>query len=426
MINRRNFLKSSAVFAAPLVIPATAFGANEKVGLAYIGVRSRGAQNFGGFKSTKRTVPVAFCDVDTANYGKIDKAAKSAGFDNVPRVGDYRKLLDRSDVDAVVVSTPDHWHALPTIHACEAGKDVYCEKPLSLRVDEGRAMVKAARDNNRVVQTGSQQRSGSEFLRACTIVRNGGIGTVKEVQVGLPGNNHPGDPGKPSDPPSSLDYNFWLGPAPDVPYIAKRVHYNFRFWWDYSGGQMTNFGAHHIDIARWGLGVDDVSPSKVDGVATFNEKNWYEVTETCRLSQHYTTSPVAPEGVAIVTGQKQDDIRGGIRFIGTEGQVYVNRGKLEVTPKELEKKPLEEFKIQLKAAPKGHYNNFLDCVASRETPTADVEIGHRSAIACHLNNTCARLGRPIQFNSETEQIIGDEEATRLAFSNYRAPWSLTS
>lgn len=424
MLNRRSFLKSSAVIAAPLVVPSTVFGANEKVGLAYVGVRSRGAQNYGGFKSTKRAVPVAFCDVDSANYAKIEKAAKSEGYENVPRFGDYREVLDRSDVDAVVISTPDHWHAIPAIDACNAGKDVYCEKPLSLRIDEGRAMVEAARSNKRVVQTGSQQRSGKEFLRACTIVRNGGIGTIKEVQVGLPGNNHPGDPGQPTDPPSSLDYNFWLGPAPEKPYIAKRVHYNFRFWWDYSGGQMTNFGAHHIDIARWGLGVDDVCPDFVDGVATFNKDNWYEVTETCRLSQHYSTSPVGIDSVAIVTGQKQSGISGGIRFIGTEGEVYVNRGKLEVTPKELETKPLDEFSIQLKAAPKGHYHNFLDCIVSREKPTADVEIGHRSAVACHLNNTCARLGREVKFDTKSETIVGDDEATKMAYSNYRAPWTL--
>lgn len=424
MLNRRSFLKTSAAFAAPLVIPATAFGANEKVGLAYIGVRSRGDQNFGGFKGTGRTVPVAFCDVDTANYDKIHKSAKSMGYDNVPRVKDYREVIDRSDVDAIVVSTPDHWHALPTIDACRAGKDVYCEKPLSLRIDEGRAMVDAARENKRVVQTGSQQRSGGEFLRACTIVRNGLIGNIKEVQVGLPGNNHPGDPGQPTEPPASLDYDLWLGPAPKVSYIAKRVHYNFRFWWDYSGGQMTNFGAHHIDIARWGLDVDDVCPSLTEGKATFNEDGWYEVTDTCRLSQHYTTSPVAPDGVAIVTGQKVSGISSGIRFIGTDGEVYVNRGKLEVSDKDLEKKPLDEFKIQLYAAPKGHYNNFLDCVVSREKPTADVEIGHRSAVACHLNNTCARLGRSIKFDTESEQILGDEEAARISTSNYRAPWSL--
>lgn len=424
MLNRRNFLKSSAAIAAPLVLPSTVFGANERVGLAYVGVRSRGAQNFGGFKGTNRTVPVAFCDVDDANYEKIEKAARNGGFESVPRFADYRDVLDRSDVDAVVVSTPDHWHAIPTIEACKAGKDVYCEKPLTLRIAEGRAMVNAAREHGRVVQTGSQQRSGKEFLRACTIVRSGAIGDVSKVLVGIAKCNHPGAVGKPTPPPSSLDYNRWLGPAPEVPYIAKRVHYNFRFWWDYSGGQMTNWGAHHLDIARWGLGVDETGPVSIDGVATFHPEKVHEVTETCRITQRYASGPVSPDGVEVTVGQKEDDIPMGTTFIGSEGTVFVTRGKIKVTPKELEKKDLDSFSVTLKAAPKGHYHNFLDCVASREKPTADVEIGHRSATACHLNNLVARLGRGVGFDPVKEQIVGDAEAAALAAVNYRAPYSL--
>lgn len=424
MISRRNFLKTSAVFAAPLVLPSTVFGANEKVGLAYIGVRSRGAQNYGGFASTKQTVPVAFCDVDTANYAKIDKSAKSGGFENVPHFSNFEDVLERSDVDAVVVSTPDHWHAIPTIAACQAGKDVYCEKPLTLRIGEGRAMVNAARDNGRVVQTGSQQRSGKEFLRAATIVRSGEIGEVKKVLVGIAKANHPGSLGKPTTPPSSLDFDRWLGPAPAVPYIEKRVHYNFRFWWDYSGGQMTNWGAHHLDIARWGLGLDETGPTTIGGVATFHPENVHQVTETCRISQSYPVGPVSPNGVEIVVGQKEDDIPMGTTFIGTKGTVFVTRGKIKTTPEEFETRNLDSFSEKLRSAPKGHYQNFLDCVRTRETPTADVEFGHRTATACHLNNIAVRVGRRIEFDPKTEQIVGDAEAAAMAAVNYRSPWSL--
>src|SRR5262249_40422723 len=191
--------------------------------------------------------------------------------------GDDGKLLELKEVDAVIVTPPDHWHALPTIHACQAGKDVYCEKPLSLTVVEGRAMVNAARKHKRIVQTGSQQRSDARFRQACELVRNGKLGKLKLVKVGIPGVNFKGPVPPDGEPPANLDYDFWLGPAPKRPYNEKRVHYNFRFFWDYSGGQLTNWGAHHLDIVQWALGMDESGPVSVEGTGKPDPKGEYEV-----------------------------------------------------------------------------------------------------------------------------------------------------
>ena len=413
-MKRRDFLKAaSATFVAPYVIPSSAFGANERIAVGCIGVRNQGKGNLQRFQNAGCDV-VAVCDVDanvrTAAAAVVDKAGGSCEL-----YEDYRRLLDRSDVDAVVVTTPDHWHALPTIHACQAGKDVYCEKPLSLTIAEGRRMVQAARDNDRIVQTGSQQRSSTEFWKACTLVRNGAIGEIKEVLVGIPGCNHPGKLGANTEPPSELNYDLWLGPAPEKPYNEKRVHYNFRFWWDYSGGQMTNFGAHHLDIAQWGLGMDDSGPVQVDGSATYHPENFHEVTETCRLTYTYAN------GVQVTVGQKQDDIPQGATFVGTEGRIFVNRGKLSSDPKEVIEQEVADLPTQLYRS-KNHVGNFLDCVRSRELPICDVEIGHRSASVCHLGNIVARLGRPIEWDPAQERIVGDAEAHAMTDKEYRRPW----
>lgn len=277
-------------------------------------------------------------------------------------------------------------------------------------------MVTAARENGRIVQTGSQQRSGKEFLTACTLVRNGLIGDVQEVLVGISNANHPGKLPPDSDPPAEFDYEMWLGPAKWRPYNEKRVHYNFRFWWDYSGGQMTNWGAHHIDIAQWGLGMDDSGPVKVEGTATFNPEGFHEVTETCRLKYTYAN------GVKMTVGQKQPDIEGGTTFIGTQGKIHVNRGKLVTSLGDAAKQPLESFPIQLYHSA-DHTRNFLDCIASRKLPICDVEIGHRSATACHLGNIVARLGRGVQWDPVKEVIVGDDEAQAMTDRPYRAPWT---
>jgi predicted dehydrogenase len=330
--------------------------------------------------------------------------------------GDYRKMLEEKGIDAVVITTPDHWHARMTIDACAAGKDVYCEKPLSLTIAEGRRMVNAAREHKRIVQTGSQQRSSTEFWKACMLVRNGLIGDVKEVLVGIPDPNHPGSIGAAEPVPSELDYDMWLGPAPEKPYHSKRVHYNFRFWWDYSGGQMTNFGAHHLDIAQWGLGMDESGPVACEGTAEFHPQMFHEVTEKCRLTYTYAN------GIRMTLGQGQKDIPGGTVFIGTKGRVTVNRGKLVTEPVELEKLSLDASEYTQLYRSKDHTKNFLDCMTSRELPICDVEIGHRSATVCHLGNLVARLGRPVKWDPVTESCPGDAEAQAMVDKEYRKPW----
>ena len=292
---------ASPAFAAPLYVRRGSFGANDRVATAHVGVGGQGKGNLGRFLAQANAQPVVVRDADAGHAAEAAALAEKQGA-AVETVADYRDLLSRDDVDAFVVSTPDHWHALPTIHACEAGKDVYCEKPLTLTVAEGRRMVDAARAHGRVVQTGSQQRSSREFRRACELVRSGAVGELTEVLVGIPGPNHPGEPVPDEPPPADLDYDRWLGPAPERPYNPKRVHYNFRFFRDYSGGQLTNWGAHHLDIARWGLGdADDAGPTNVRGTGTFHPDGWHEVTETCAVEYDY------PGGVTVKLSQKTGD-----------------------------------------------------------------------------------------------------------------------
>jgi predicted dehydrogenase len=413
-MNRRKFLSTTAAaLAAPYVLPARVFGANERIRIGSIGIRNQGSGNLKKFMKAGCDV-VGLCDVDSNVLNEAAKIAADGG-QRPDQYRDYRKLLDRRDLDAVVVTTPDHWHALITINACQAGKDVYCEKPLSLTIAEGRRMVTAAREHRRVVQTGSQQRSSEEFWKACTLVRNGAIGTVHTVLVGIPDCNHPGALGPDANPPAELDYDMWLGPAPYRPYNEKRVHYNFRFWWDYSGGQMTNFGAHHLDIAQWGLGMDDSGPIAAEGTATYDAAGRYEVTESCRITYRY------PGDVKVTVGQLQDDIPGGATFIGTEGTISVGRGRLESDPPELAARDVTGLPVQLSRSD-DHTRNFLDCVRSREKPICDVEIGHRSATVCHLGNIVARLGRPIRWDPAAERMIGDDEGQGMTDREYRSPW----
>lgn len=415
---RRSFIRKTATvaaaFAAPMILPSRVFGANERIAVASIGVKNQGSGNVKKFLGAGADV-VAICDVDSNVATAAVDIVKEKG--PAPKVfEDYRKLLEDKGIDAVVITTPDHWHARMTIDACHAGKDVYCEKPLSLVIAEGRRMVNAARMNQRIVQTGSQQRSSSEFWKACMLVRNGLIGDVKEVLVGIPGPNHPGDIGPVEIVPPELNYDMWLGPAPLKPYHSKRVHYNFRFWWDYSGGQMTNFGAHNLDIAQWGLNMDHSGPVAAEGTAEFHPQMLHEVTEKCRITYTYAN------GVKMTLGQGQKDIAEGTTFIGTKGRVAVTRGKVVTDPVELAETPLDAAGLIQLYRSTDHTKNFLECMQSRELPICDVEIGHRSATVCHLANLVARLGRPIQWDPEKEICLNDAEAQAMTDREYRQPW----
>ena len=425
-ITRRGFLSTSAAGAAVIGLPASLYRAavlaqekpSERVRVGFIGV---GNQGTGNLKAMLKNA-VAVCDVDAGHLAAAAKLLDASG--TKPQTfADYRKLLDSKDIDAVVITTPDHWHALQTVAACKAGKDVYCEKPLSLTVAEGRAMVTAARDNKRIVQTGSQQRSSKEFRHGCELVCNGAIGAVKTIKVGLPGPNWVDRAKKPvpdSDPPAALDFEMWTGPAPKVPFNANKVHYLFRFFWDYSGGQQTNFGAHHLDIAQWGLGTDDSGPVAVDGKATFNKDKWFETPETANINYTYATGVV----VNCTLGAKGNP--GGTTFEGEKGVVYVTRGKIEVTlggekVPDPYKLPTGDVKLTVSGS---HHANWLDCIKSRKSPICDVEIGHRSATVCHLGNIAARLGRKLVWDPKAETIVGDKDAAAMLTKEYRSPWKL--
>jgi len=389
--------------------------ASERIRLGFIGVGGRGTENLRAFLKLKDAEVVAVCDVDKGHLAKAVKTAGEGGR-KIAAFGDYRQLLDDKNVDAVVVSTPDHWHALATIDACRAGKDVYCEKPLTLTVAEGQTMVDVARQTKRIVQTGSQQRSDHNFRLACELVRSGRLGKLKGVKVALPKVNFAGPAVADGTPPPELDYEFWLGPAPYRPYNEKHVHYLFRFFWDYSGGQMTNFGAHHLDIVQWGLGRDESGPVAIEATATFNKDGWFEVAETSKIVYTYD------DGVQVHCHQGND---GGpnVQFDGEKGSIAVSRGRINSNPPEIIKEPLGDGDVHLYVS-KNHHQNWLDCVKSRELPICDVAIGHRSATVCHLGNIAIRTGRRIAWDPVAQTITGDDEAAAMLSRPYRAPWSL--
>ena len=416
-LSRRSFLQQTPAAAALLALPAATYRAalsadappSDTVRLAHVGVGLQGMANLKALAGQKRTSIVAVCDVDKDHLAKCVAEVEKLKRPAPDAAADYRTLLDRKDIDAVVVVTPDHWHALQTIHACKAGKDVYCEKPLSLTIAEGRRMVQAARDNKRVVQTGSHQRSDDKFRTACELVRSGAVGKVHTVKVGLPKVNFSGPAVPDSAPPAELDYDRWVGPAPLKPYNAKHVHYLFRFFWDYSGGQQTNFGAHHLDIAQWGLGADDTGPVSAEAQARFHKDHWFEVPEWTKITYKYA------DGVTMLCGQ---DYPAGTEFIGDKGSILVVRGKLTATPDGLLKHPVT-VKLEKSGS---HHANWLDCIRTRKNPVADVEIGHRSATVCHLGNLAVRSGKKGTWDPAKEQVVGDAEVAKMVDKAYRSPW----
>jgi predicted dehydrogenase len=449
--NRRDFLKTAGVaagaMAAPMYIPNSVFGANDRIVTAHIGIGERGRSDMGDFLQHGVQV-AAICDVDESHLRlaqqDIDGFKKQQGGKSVTgkvdHYGDFRRILDRKDIDAVVVVTPDHWHSIPTILACDAGKDVFCEKPLALTIDEGRKMVDAARRNNRVVQTGTQQRSSENFRIACELVLNGYIGQVKEIQVGIPQVkfqffNLKGEPrfdtGKripDSTPPAGFNHDFWIGPSEYRPYNQNENHYNFRYFLNYASGQITNWGAHNIDIAQWAMGADNSGP--VSAIAESVEyegrkTGLYDVSSTCRVTMEYAN------GVQLKIGQwREGDAsreyeNGSNRFIGTKGEILVNRGKLEATPAGLLETKLKESDIRLYRSD-DHVNNFLECIRTREKPISDVEIGHRSASVCNVATIALKLGpgRLLKWDPVKEEFPGDAEANALRSRPLRKPYDL--
>ena len=444
--NRRQFIKetleATAAAASLTALSAGAataqssdrvIGANDRLRVGLIGCGGMGRNDLRQMLRNKNVECVALCDVDDEQAARAQKMVESDYAQHPQLVTrDFRRVLDVRDVDAVIVGTPDHWHALPTVMACQAGKDVYVEKPLSISIAEGRAMVKAARRHNRIVQMGTQQRSASHYKDAVDYVRTGKLGKIRLVRAwayqNWMGNIAPAPDG---EPPATVDYDMWLGPATKRPFNKNRFHFNFRWYWDYSGGLMTDWGAHMIDIANWGMNVKaPLSAAAVGGKFGFPD----DAEETPDTQQVIWSFPdfsmVWEHATAIGRGPEARDH--GVAFHGNNGVLVVDRGGWEVYP--------ESERVNGKARYKDagmprqtssgedyhflHVKNFVDSVRSRQLPNSDVEIGHNSMIACHLGNIAFRLGRQIRWDVDNETIIGDDEARRYLMRDYRAPWKL--
>jgi len=423
-MNRRDLIRATIALGAASALSATrVWGANDRIRMGLIGSGGRGRQDWTNFLREPAVDPVAVCDV----YGPFREKGIALAGNRAQGLQDFRRLLERQDVDAVIVATPDHWHALITIAACTAGKDVYCEKPLSLAVAEGRKMVEAARRYKRIVQTGSQQRSGEHYARAVKLIQDGGIGQVHRIHAGMQRNIYPGL--KPTEMASGispeLDWDMWLGPAPKRQFDPFRCIYNFRWFWDYSGGQMTNWGAHHLDIARWIVGDD--APTEVSGFG-----GRYALTDGGETPDVQEVVYQFPKGVVSWTASEISAGKGfTLDVFGSKGMLTLTRGGFQVTPEMVapsgskEKKPLmEPLEAKGGGLDQAHVQNFLACVKSRQRPNADVEEGHRTAVMCHLGNISTRLGRSIRWDGAAEQAIGDPEANHMLARPYRAPWKL--
>jgi predicted dehydrogenase len=424
-MNRRDLFRTTFAMGAMSALSATrVMGANDRIRMGLIGSGGRGREDWTTFLKQPDVEPVAVADVYAPflEKGIAMTEGRAKGFK------DYRQLLEQKEIDAVIVATPDHWHALMTIAACEAGKDVYCEKPLSLAIVEGRKMVEAARKHNRVVQTGSQQRSGSHYAQAVKLIQDGGIGAVHRIQAGMQRNIYPGL--QPTEMASglspALDWNMWLGPAPQRPFDPFRCIYNFRWFWDYSGGQMTNWGAHHLDIARWIVGAE--APSEVSGFGgRFALTDGGETPDIQQVNYQFGKVVVNWTVSEIAQGQGFT-----LDIYGTKGMLTLLRNGFKVLPEMIappgskEKKPAMEA-LQVKGGDLNgaHARDFLDCVKSRRRPNADVQEGHRSAVMCHLGNISTRLGRSLKWDASKEQVVADAEANQMLSRPYRAPWRLS-
>jgi predicted dehydrogenase len=447
-MNRRHFL-SSASAAGTAGLTAAAYdrvrGSNERLGVGFIGFGLIGKRHVLDFKDQPDANLVAVAE---AHSGRLAEAKELIG-GPVQGYSDFRKLLDSKDVDAVVVSTPDHWHALMTMLACAAGKDVYVEKPLTLFVREGRWMIDVAQRHKRVVQVGTQQRSGKHYQRARELIRSGQLGQVMSVRMSAARNVYPGF-GSPPDgnPPAELDWDQWLGPAPKVRYNPNRGIYHFRWFWDSSGGQMTNLGAHSLDIVDWVIGLGGLR-----GVCGFGGR--FCLKDNGQTPD--TMDALFDFGNWTATWSHREGSRGetpsfGLEFFGTRGSLGISRsgfritGDLDVPPANLipqftgahpvgGPKPVKETGPRKRrtenredrtgdsrAQMRDHVRNFLDCVKSRKQPVADLESGHRVATTCHLANLSLRLGRKLLWDRAKETIIGDAEAQRWLVRPYRAPW----
>ncbi len=432
-ITRRSFIKHAALSAtgiigAPYFIPATVLGKNGGIApsnqtvMASIGVGGMGTGNLQSFLNHNRAHVVAICDVDRNHRNRArDMVNKTYDTKECATYNDFRELLARTDLDAVCISVPDQWHAIPAIMAAQRGLDIYAEKPLAYTISEGRAIVDAVTRSGIIWQTGSWQRSERNFRFACELVRNGRIGQVHTVRVGLPaGNNIASTNTKETDPPEGFDYNMWLGPAPWAPYCEARCHWNFRWISDYSGGQLTDWAGHHCDIAHWGMNTELSAPIEIEGVGEFPvaEDGLFDTPEKYRIECKYE------EGFTMIVADAQQQPKGmGTHFIGNEGWVHVTRGGIDAYPKPLLQSRFKPSEVHLYKSD-DHHGNFLDCIRSRSKTITPVDVAHHSIMVGHLSSIAMKTGRKIFWDKKSEKFINDPLADRHLWRPMRGPWHL--
>ncbi|MCX6898953.1 MAG: Gfo/Idh/MocA family oxidoreductase [Verrucomicrobia bacterium] len=434
--SRREFLRLGCrgVVLAPFILPARSPGAvspNARITLACIGTGLQGGRNTRVFLADPRVQIVAACDVDLPrakaaaaviedHYGK---QAASGRFKGCVVTQDFRELIARKDIDAVMIGTPDHTHAIIAVAAARSGKDIYCEKPLAYSVAEGRAIVETVRRYGRVLQTGTQRRSINTFRFGCELVRNGRIGTLHTVRVGPcfgPGEGikiRDGYSGhEPPQPvPSGFNYDLWLGPAPWVSYTAARCHINFRWIFDYAEGNISDNGVHFVDLASWGMGTDLTGPEHIDGKATFPTSGIYDVPTGFTITYRYAN------GVQLIHSTSNEL---GVKFEGSDGWIHLSGGAVTASADKILTSTIGPDELHLRSGAHTHHADFIDCVLNRRLPAAHAEIGQRSATVCHLGAISCRLGRPLAWEAAREVFPGDAEANRMLSRPMRAPWTM--
>ena len=418
---RRGFLRSAAgaAFALPAIVPARVLGADapsNKILMGAIGVGGMGRGDLSGFLGDNRVHVVAVCDVDQRRREGAKKMVDGRYKNSDCKAYlDYRELIGRGDLDAAMTALPDHWHAIPAIAAAKAGCDIHGQKPFARSIREGRAMADAVERYGRIWQTGSQQRSDGRFRFAAELVVNGRIGKVHRAEVGLPTGGGGGSTA-PKPVPDGLDWDFWLGPAPWRPYCGFGPHWNWRWILDYSGGQLTDWCGHHVDIAHWGLGFDRTGPVTIEGKGVYPTEGLYDAPTAYNFTCTYKN------GVEISVTNNRVNPQ-GTKWIGDRGWVYVRRGFIDAEPKSLlhEKIGPDEIKLYNSG---GHKRNFVDCILNRKETICPAEIGLRSISVGLLGEIAMLTGRKIRWNPDTEEILDDPGASALLGRPYREPWQL--
>jgi len=409
--------------AFPYVVSSSALGgagniaASDRIVMGCIGVGSQGSGNMGGFLGKKEVQVVAVCDIDKNKREQAKKRVDDKYKNNDCKAYlDFRDVIERKDIDALSLAMPDHWHSIPVIMAARAGKDMYGEKPLARTIHEGRVMVDTANRYGRVWQTGSWQRSVRDFHRACELVRNGRIGKVHKVEVGLPTGG--GTDVKPVQPvPDGVDWDFWLGPARWVPYRGV-MHWNWRWMMDYSGGQLTDWAGHHIDIAHWGLGLDHTGPVEIEGKGVYPKDGIYDAPTAYKFTCKYAN------GLTMIVANDRQQPKGmGTAWYGENGWIHVRRGKLQADPPDVLKEAIGPNEIKLYES-RDHQRNFLDCVRSRKKTITPIEIAHRSISVGLLGEIAMLTEQKLRWDPEKEIFLNSDEANRMLSRPMRAPWHL--